>query len=199
MDRYIRRTKIDSYNIIFFYFFLFKMTKVINLIGPPGAGKSVTAALLFARLKILNLNAEYIQEVAKSYVWTKKFHELNNQYNLSYKQYKILKMINGSVDYVITDGPLLNGLYYNRYNPHNVCNVNKTEKFIIDCHNEFDNINIYITRGAFEYEQAGRIQTEEEADKIDIILQEMLHEKGITYKKFIAGESIINELISHII
>jgi len=176
-----------------------KKTKVINLIGGPGAGKTVTAALLFARLKILGKSAEYIQEVAKTLVWTKQFDAINNQHALSNKQYKILKMINGNVDYIITDGPLLNGLYYNQHNPDNVCDIAKTEKFIMQWYNEFENINLYLIRGDFTYEQAGRMQTEKEALEIERTLQMILDNKSIPYKEFTTDIANIDNMIKYIL
>lgn len=54
------------------------MTKVINLYGGPGTGKSSTAGMLFAHLKLRGVNCEYVQEYAKDAAWEgrpKKFFE----------------------------------------------------------------------------------------------------------------------------
>lgn len=177
-------------------------TIIINLIGPPGAGKTTIAALLFAKLKILGKKTEYAQEVAKTLVWAQRFDDLNNQHNVSNKQYKILKMINGNVEYIVTDGPLLNGLYYNRHNVNNVCDIKKTEEFIMKCYKKFDNINIYITRGNFEYEQAGRIETEQQSHEIEGMLRSILDEKNIKYQTFKINiddtDRLIDEIITYI-
>lgn len=39
--------------------------KVINLYGGPGTGKSTTAAMLFAKMKLAGFNCEYVPEFAK--------------------------------------------------------------------------------------------------------------------------------------
>lgn len=44
-------------------------TKVINLYGGPGTGKSTTAGALFAEMKFRGINCEYVQEYAKDKAW----------------------------------------------------------------------------------------------------------------------------------
>src|SRR5438067_1008096 len=129
-----------------------RKTYIINFIGGPSSGKSTLSALLFAKLK-LNKNkylVEYVQEYAKHLVWTKQFHILNNQYYVTQYQYNLLKQMNGEVDMVITDGPLIQGMYYNMHNRDNISNVEKTHNYIISCHSEFKNINIFLNRGNHE-------------------------------------------------
>lgn len=184
-----------------------KRTVVVNFLGSPCVGKSLLSALTFAELKLRGKVCEYVQEFAKTLVWLKDFTTLNDQYHVSSRQNGIIRSIvdTGQIDYIITDGPLLNGLYYNRYNPDNVssverlawkasglgpdvsepaCNIwasaqilQKTEKFILDRYAEYDNFNVYLRRGNFAYETAGRIQTLEEAKEVDVILYQLLKEK----------------------
>jgi len=173
-------------------------TYLINLLGGPGIGKSVIAAFLFVKLKLLGYSAEYVQEYAKELVWTKDFETLNNQYYVTNKQYKIFSKMNGVVDFVVTDGTILHGLYYNRHNIDNTSNINKTEEFILKYHNEFNNINIFLKRGDFEYEQHGRIQTEKEAKEIDVILQHMLGLHKIPYVTFVSDADKIDNIVEYI-
>lgn len=152
-------------------------TKIINLIGGPGCGKSIFAWYLSGLLKLNRENAEYVSEYAKMLVYLEKWEVLNNQHQVSTYQYELFKAINGKVDYIITDGSLLHGLHYNRINKDNMSNVKKTEQKILEYYNEFDNINIFINRREETvYEQEGRIQTEEEAKIIDGDLRKMLIE-----------------------
>ena len=92
--------------------------------------------------------------------------------------------MDGLVDYMVTDGSILHGLYHNRFNPANVSNIEKTEKFIIKCYNEFNNINIFLTRGDFTYETAGRSESELQAKKIDIEMRKIFDEYKIKYHVF---------------
>lgn len=161
-----------------------KKTLVVGFISGPGGGKSTHTAELFTELKKLRVNCELAQEYAKTLVWQGQFDELNNQYAVSMKQYNLLKSMDGKVDIIVTDGSLLHGLYYNRYgNPDNVSNIDKTEQMILEKFHEFNNFVLFLERGDFEYEQAGRIQNEEQAKEIDKKLLEILDTHNISYEK----------------
>ena len=175
-----------------------RKTYIINLIGGPCCGKTTMCALLFAQLKLNGYIIEYVQEYAKHLVWTKDFETLNNQYYVTRTQYKLFKQINGNVDLIITDGTILHGLYYNRYNIDNTSNVDKTQKLIIDCYNEFNNINIFLQRGNFKYEQEGRIESESESMKIDVILKESLDKFNIPFVIFDSSTNQIESIIDYI-
>ena len=176
----------------------FPNCKIINIIGGPGTGRSCISYMLYAKLKIAGAVVEHVPEYAKKLVWAKKFETLDNQYHVSTKQYEDLRSVYGSVEYVITDGSLLHGLYYNKHNPTNVSNVPVTHKKIMEYYNDFKNINIYLTRGDFKYEQAGRIQTEAQAREIDTELKLILDENDIKYTMFVSDENNIKDIIAHI-
>lgn len=176
-----------------------KKTYLINFISGPGSGKTTMCALIFANLKLKGFVAEYVQEYAKTLVWTKNFETLNNQYHVTQTQYTLLKMINGQVDFILTDGPIPQALYYNRHNLDNTSNIEKTEKLIIDSYNKFNNINIFLDRGDFVYEQQGRIQTEEESKEIDFILKHMLKQHSIPFTIFKSTPENVEPIVNYII
>ena len=174
-------------------------TFVINIIGAPGVGKTTISALLFAKLKLCGYVCEYVQEYAKKLVWIKDFDTLNNQYHVTKKQFELLKQINGHVDFIVTDGPLIHGIYYNKYNKDNISNLDKTEKYILDCFNKFNNINIVLDRINRKYETEGRIQSEDEAKDIDVVLKHLLKINCIKYKIYPAEENSVQNIIEFII
>jgi hypothetical protein len=175
-------------------------TKVVNFISGAGAGKSLMSALTFAELKMRHIKTEYVQEYAKSLVWQKLFDELANQYHVSMQQYKMIKSVNGSVDYIICDSGLLIGLFYNRYHKDNVSNIQKTEQMILDKMNEFNNIYIFLERNPeFPFEQEGRLQNEKEAQQIDIGFKDILNEFNLPYKSFISSKDSIPQIIDYIL
>lgn len=175
-------------------------TKIINLVGSPSSGKSLIAALLFTELKMMHKRTEYVQEYAKTLVWQNRLDELANQYNVTTEQYKMIKAVNGKVQYICLDSPLLLGIYYNRYHPDNVSNVAKTEKMILNRINEFHNIYIFIERNKeFPYELEGRIHNEKESDEISIKLKEILKEFNIPFKTFKSDKSNIQEMMKYIL
>ncbi|AYV76189.1 MAG: hypothetical protein Terrestrivirus5_11 [Terrestrivirus sp.] len=178
-----------------------KQTKtfIINLIAGPGCGKTTMCAQLFVKLKLLGFVVEYVQEHAKNLVWKKDFETLNNQYMVTKTQYDLLKQIDGKVEFVVTDAFIGHGLYYNLYNKGNTSNVDKTEKFILKCYSEFNNINIFLERGNFGFEQAGRIQTEDESREIDVILKHLLKANNIPFKCFKSDIHNTNGIITEIL
>lgn len=157
------------------------MTKIINIVAGPGAGKTTLASGLHYYMKRKGLNVEFLQEYVKKYVILGQLDKLNNQYNVTLKQYQEIKAYEGKVDYVIIDTCLLTQKYFNENNPHNVSNVEKTNELIDKTFKEFDNIVIYLERNQCkdEYQQHGRIQTYNESVKIDKILENILKENNI--------------------
>ena len=174
--------------------------KVINFLGGPGVGKTLMAAITFGKMKLLGKKVEYIQEYAKKLVWLNDMFRFNDQYYVSIRQFEVLKSVVEHVDYIVTDGPILHGLYYNRHNVDNTSNVEKTEKIIIDCYNKFNNINIYIKRNKkIEYETIGRIQTYKEAMAVDTGLLKLFNEFNIPFKKFKSSEKEIDNILNYIL
>lgn len=160
------------------------MTKIINLIGGPGTGKSTTAFALIYLMKINGLTVEYLPEVAKKHIWRKDFEKLNNQRDLVEETFISLNSFKSKIDYIITDGPIIMGLYYNRffnpnkYDPH-------LDNYILECYNKFNNMNIFIHRNkSIKYETEGRIQTENEAGAIDRMMEKLLINNKIPFISF---------------
>jgi len=177
-----------------------KKTWIINLIGGPGVGKTTMAALLFANLKIRGYICEYVQEYAKKLVWIKDFDTLNNQYFVTRQQFNLLKEIDGHVDFIVTDGPLIHGMYYNKYNKDNTSNVDKVEQYILSSISQFNNVNIVLDRSIDrEYEKDGRIQTYEESLDIDVILRHILRTNNLEFVNFASDPNKINDMIEKIL
>lgn len=161
-----------------------KSALVINLIGGPGCGKSVTAAQLFVDLKKkTGLKIEYFQEYVKPLVWRAEdpehkergeeaIEDLNNQRSISNSIYKLLKVMASQLDVIVTDGSIFHGIYYNQANIYNTSDIKKTEDFIIEKFREFNNYNVFLERGSIKYEQEGRQQDYQEA---------LLADQGLKY------------------
>uniref|UniRef100_A0A6C0ECJ7 NadR/Ttd14 AAA domain-containing protein n=1 Tax=viral metagenome TaxID=1070528 RepID=A0A6C0ECJ7_9ZZZZ len=174
-------------------------TKVVNIVAGPGSGKSTISALLFSHLKMKKCTAEYVQEFAKTLVWTSQFEALNDQYYVTRKQKELLEAISGNVEYIVTDGSLLHGLFYNRFNEHNTSNIDKTEQYILENFKKFNNIVIFLDRQDIPYEQAGRYQGEKEAKAIDTTLKMLLDKNGIKYKVFPADTEKISDFVDYVL
>lgn len=154
------------------------MTKIINLFGGPGAGKSATAYTLAGEMKCRGMNMELVQEYIKEGVWegrSEKFFAAQ-EYIFAKQNWKLSRLI-GEVDYIVTDSPLLLSLIYkdNSYPP-------SFDEFCMNTFNKYDNINFFIERQK-DYNQAGRFQTLKEAKLIDCKIEHFLDHNDINYIK----------------
>ena len=138
--------------------------KVINLFGPPGSGKSTTAAGVFHKLKCEGRAVELVTEYAKDMVWENRANILDDQLYIFAKQRRRLERLRGKVDYVVTDSPLLLSAVYGKlYTPDAL-----PEEFyqLVDrSFRSYDNLNLYLNR-VKPYSKIGRLQDEKEADDV---------------------------------
>lgn len=169
------------------------MTKVINLYGGPGTGKSTTAAHLFALMKQASMNVELVTEYAKDKVWENSLGVLGNQVYILGKQYHRMFRLLNKTEYIITDSPLLFSLYYGSSHGDSFKNL------VLDLYRSMDNIDIFLHR-VKKYVPLGRMQTEPEAKAIDQALLEILDNLKIPYKSIraeVLGANRIFELLTH--
>ena len=141
---------------------------VVNLLGGPGSGKSSMAARIFADLKWQYISCEYASEWAKDRVWEGTEILLGNQLLVFANQYHKLHALNEKVDVVVTDSPLILSAIYG---------MNESKEFtdlVLQKFNSFNNINFFVKRSK-PYVQAGRLQTESKARKIDEQIEEFLN------------------------
>lgn len=174
------------------------MTIIINFIGAPGSGKSLMSALLFAEMKLDGYLVENVQEFAKILVWKEEFEKLNDQIYVSRNQYELFKILHGKVDYIVTCGSLVHGLYYNSYNKQNTNDIQYTETKINKYINEFDNIYIFIKRGDFEYIQQGRIHTLNQSLEIEKDLEKLLQEMNLNYIIVDSSKESIGKVMEYV-
>ena len=171
-----------------------KITICCNLFGSPGSGKSTMAALVFSRLKMLNINCELVTEFAKDKTWEKNFSALSNQVYVFAKQYFRMDRCADQVDVIITDSPLALSPYYNKdpdiHKP--LCEL------AVRIANKFNNLNYFIKR-VKKYNPIGRNQTEAESDKIAIDLKNMLKDYDIPYTEvngdLMSADIIVNDIL----
>lgn len=134
-------------------------TLVVNFYGGPGSGKSTMRGRVFAELKDLGLNVEEAPEYAKDMTWQESMHILNNQMYVFAKQQNRIWRIDGKVDAIITDSPLLLSLVYGETS-------DTFKKLVIEEFLKRPSFNVYLQR-VKPYNPAGRSQSLAEAIELD--------------------------------
>lgn len=157
-------------------------TKVINIIGGPGSEKSLFTSAIILYLHLHHKTVELIPDYAKSLVWRKDFEALRNQYQIAQQQFQMLELLDGQVQYMVTESSLPQILYYNEFYPDNICDVAKTRKQILEWYKQHNNINVMVERGVErKYIHTGRFQDEEQAKEVDRGMRALLRREGIAY------------------
>jgi nicotinamide riboside kinase len=173
-----------------------KNTILINCFGGPSSGKSTMCAGLFTKLKCLGVDSEMALEYAKDVIWEESFKKLDNQIYIFAKQLHRLKRLQGKVDVIITDSPIiLSTIYVDAYN---VKEDNTTfKKLIIEEHRKFNAINFFIKR-VHTYEPNGRLQTLEQAEQIDNKIKEILTKNELPFEIIIGDLKFIDDTAERI-
>ena len=157
---------------------------VVNLFGPPGAGKSTGAAQVFCELKKLGVNAELVGEFAKDKIWEHNSTALSCQEYVFGKQSYRLARCRNDVDVIVTDSPLPLSIIYN----HNPALDRNFEQTVINVFNSYDNLSFMINR-VKPYNPKGRNQTEEESNELIPKIKSLLIENNIPFEVIDGNES----------
>lgn len=160
------------------------MTKIINLLGSPGSGKSTCAAGIFYRLKLAGANVELVTEVAKDFVWSKRYDCMRSQPLIFGKQlYRIERLID-KVDIVVTDSPIiLSPIYADKY-------PDSFAQSVVDIFNTFDNVNYFVKR-VKPYVPIGRRQSAESSALLAQKIMDFLLDKAISYSIIEGNEQAV--------
>ncbi len=163
-----------------------KNTIVVNFGGAPGVGKSTYAALLFSRLKELKIDCELCPEFAKQLVWEMRYETFKDEQYIFSKQAHAQFRLNGKVDVIVTDRPLILTCYYA-----------KDDKALCDlCYDRYMQYNnlTYLLQRVKDYNPNGRNQSEDEARQMDKDIKDMLDKYNISYKT-IPGEAASVDIV----
>ncbi len=156
-------------------------TRVINIIGGPGCDKSLFSSAIVLFLSLRGKTVETIPDYAKLLVWQKDFEALKNQYQVAQRQFEMIELLDGQVQYLVTECSLPQLLYYNQNYADNICDVAKTRQKILQWYKQHNNINILVERGEKKYVHSGRFQDEQQARNIDKALRSTLSYEGMRY------------------
>ena len=174
-------------------------TQVINIIGGPGCDKSLITSAIIVFLKLREKTIEVIPDFAKSLVWQQNFEVLKNQYFIAQRQFEMLSLLDGQVQFLITECSLPQVLYYNENYLDNICDIDKTRRQILEWYNQCNNINVFVERGDRKYIRTGRFQDEEQARAIDRGMLELLAREGLPYTVLPSEVTAVNAFAATLI
>lgn len=173
-------------------------TKVINLYGGPGTGKSTTAAGVFHLLKLAGVNCEYVQEYAKDKAWehgntgeTPKVF-LAQEYIFGKQHFRIRRCAD-DVSLLVTDSPLLQGLVYM---PEDF-ELPSLRAVVKEAYALYDNLDVFLSREK-SYNPKGRLQTEEKAVELDSVIFDMLREHSNGFLQVLANEGAPQVIVDQV-
>ena len=167
-------------------------TRVINVIGGPGSDKSLYSSAIVLYLNLHHKTVEVIPDYAKSLVWQQNFEVLKNQYFIAQRQFEMINLLDGQVQFLITECSLPQVLYYNEHYEDNICDIAKTRAQILEWYKQHNNVNILVERGDKRYLRTGRFQDEEQARNMDHGLRSLLIREGMRYSKIPPNIDAIN-------
>jgi hypothetical protein len=159
-------------------------TTIINLFGGAGVGKSTTAALLFAEMKIRGLHVELVREYVKLWAWSGRKVRPEDQLYLLGKQSAYESALYGKVDYIVTDSPVfLAGAYAEWQSGQDGKYVGIAADNFIELSSRSGQVykNYLLTREK-PYDPRGRWGTASEAEEFDLFLTKLLrhHDHSVT-------------------
>ena len=177
------------------------MSKIINLYGGPGIGKSTQASGLYFEMKKLSMSVEMPYEYPKVLAWDKNYNAVKDQLYVIGNQHRNIARLYGQVDYIIVDSPILLSLVYkDRYNdePEYPSSLygDKFNEFILDLNSKYDSLNVVFERDSDMFNQDGRFQNLNESVKIDSDIVKILDSNNINYNLVKVNDNSIKTILS---
>lgn len=168
-------------------------TKVVNLFGGPGAGKSTIASGLFYKLKMANIDCEYVTEYAKELTWWGAGPRVFAAQDMIHgmQHFRMLTVADSGVPLIITDSPLLLGLVYmpGDYPQQSL------KPQIREAVARYENLNIFLRRTK-PYNPKGRYQDESQARNVDVQIGWMLEREQIPFELLEFNSGTVDTIFS---
>jgi len=160
------------------------MSKLINLFGGPGIGKSSIAAGITYKLKKKHIKCNNPYEFPKRLAWDNNIPAISDQLYVFANQHRGIAECYGKVDYIIIDSPIMFSLIYHTiYTEGYPANLygNEFRDLVVSLHQKYDNINILLERGDTVHNDDERFQDLEKSKLIDLQCKKILDENNIPY------------------
>jgi len=174
------------------------VSKLINLFGGPGIGKSGIAAGITYKLKKNHISVNNPYEFPKRLAWDNNIPAISDQLYVFANQHRGIAESYGKVDYIVIDSPILFSTIYHRYYTEGYpaeLYGEEFHNFVISLHKKYDNINILLERGETTHNNNERFQNYEQSLEIDKLCKQILDENGFPYHKVKVGKNSIKNIL----
>ena len=179
------------------------MSKIINIFGGPGIGKSSIAAGVTYKLKKNHINCDQPYEFPKLLAWDDNHSAIQDQLYVLANQHRGIVKSYGKVDYIVLDSPILLSLTYRNYykgSEYPSSLYGETfDKMVLDVFNQYDNINIVLKRVDGNHNNDERYQNLEQSKELDGVIENSLIDNNIPYHTIQVGEDSVEEIIKLIV
>ena len=175
------------------------MSKIINIFGGPGIGKSSIAAGVTYKLKKNHINCDQPYEFPKLLAWDDNHSAIQDQLYVLANQHRGIVKSYGKVDYIVLDSPILLSLTYRNYYkgteyPSSLYGES-FDKMVLDTFNQYDNINIVLDRADGVHNNDERYQNLEESKELDIVIENSLIENTIPFHKIKVNDDTVDDIM----
>lgn len=175
------------------------MSKIINIFGGPGIGKSSIAAGITYKLKKNHISCDQPYEFPKLLAWDDNHSAIQDQLYVLANQHRGIVKSYGKVDYIVLDSPILLSLTYRNYYkgteyPSSLYGES-FDKMVLDTFNQYDNINIVLDRADGVHNNNERYQNLEESKELDIVIENSLIKNNIPFHKIKVDDNTVDNII----
>ena len=176
------------------------MSKIVNIFGGPGIGKSSIASGITYKLKKSHISCDNPYEFPKLLAWDDNHSAIQDQLYVLANQHRGIVKSYGKVDYIVLDSPILLSLTYRSYYKNNDYPASlygeSFDKMLLDVFNKYDNINIVLKRTDGVHNNDERYQNLEESIDLDKSIENSLIKNNIPYHLVKVGESTVDEILT---
>ena len=165
-----------------------KKTICVNFFAGAGAGKSTVASIVHGFCKMHNVTSEYTAEYAKDMAWEGRLDLKINDVHIFGEQHNRQFRLNGQVDCIISDSPLLLSSVYRTSDT-------LLHAFVLQEFKKYENLNFFVKRTK-PFIKKGRQGGLSYATSIDQKIINMLDNEQIPYTTITGDLEGVNKAIS---